>query len=179
MTIDQLQYDDMIQEALRGVMAQAIETVAKSGFPGEHHFLIVFRTRRPDVEISEALLRRFPEEMTIVLQHQFWDLKTDSTGFDVTLSFSNVMEHMRIPYSAVKAFTDPSVKFGLQFHVEEGEDAPIEHDAEIHTLQDDMTAGAPSRPARQEKEAPQDAASETDGQEASGDVVSLDAFRKK
>jgi len=164
MTGDFLQYDEMIQEALRGVMAQALESVARNGFPGEHHFLIVFRTDFPGVDISDTLRRRFPHEMTIVLQHQFWDLKTDAESFSVDLSFSNVLEHLHIPFTAVKAFTDPSVKFGLQYAVDEEICSPP-------GPEDEEPAPA----------APGDDASEDDAdvKEGSGDVISLDAFRKK
>lgn len=175
MTEERLLYDDMIQEALRGVMAQAIEIVEQNGPQGEHHFLIVFRSEYPGVEMSQALLRRFPHEMTIVLQHQFWDLKTDSTGFEVDLSFNNVMEHLRIPYAAVKAFTDPSVKFGLQFHVEDAKGAPESQEAEVHTLKDEQASGAPSSTSSQDKTTKDAARTE----ETTGAVVSLDAFRKK
>ncbi len=110
-----LRYDRMVERALRGVMRDALSHVAKHGLPGAHHFYLTFRTTHSGVRMDDVLKARFPEEMTIVLQHQFWDLTVDDTGFAVTLSFSNVPQRLTIPFSAVTTFNDPSVNFALQF----------------------------------------------------------------
>lgn len=110
-----LRYDLMVEGALRGVMRDALTHAAKHGLPGAHHFYLSFRTGYPGVQLDQSLTARFPEEMTIVLQHQFWDLKVDQDGFAVTLSFANTPQRLVIPFAAVTAFNDPSVNFGLQF----------------------------------------------------------------
>jgi uncharacterized protein len=110
-----LRYDRMVERALRGVMRDALSHVAKHGLPGAHHFYLTFRTTHSGVRMDDTLKARFPEEMTIVLQHQFWDLTVEDTGFAVTLSFSNVPQRLNVPFSAVTTFNDPSVNFALQF----------------------------------------------------------------
>ncbi len=110
-----LRYDVMVEAALRGVMRDALTHVIEHGLPGAHHFYLSFRTGHPGVQIDQSLKARFPEEMTIVLQHQFWDLTVDDDGFAVTLSFSNTRQRLIVPFAAVTAFNDPSVNFGLQF----------------------------------------------------------------
>ncbi len=152
-----MHYDDMAQEALRGVIRKALDVAKNEGLPGEHHFYISFRTRAPGVSISAKLLAQYPEEMTIVLQHQFWDLDVRDDGFSVVLTFNKIPETLVVPYAAVHAFFDPSVQFGLQFEVPKP-DAALE--AEITV---------PAAPSTEDKSAPK-------GDSA---VVSLDAFRKK
>jgi hypothetical protein len=149
-----MHYDVMAQEALRGVIRRALEVALKKGLPGEHHFYISFRTEAPGVEISEKLKKQYPEEMTIVLQHQFWNLDVREDGFSVDLTFNKIPEKLVVPYSAVQGFFDPSVQFGLQFEVKKPE-------------------GAPEAPKRV------DAKEETVAPSGNGGVVSLDAFRKK
>jgi len=112
---DGLRYDAMVESALRGVVRRALAYAAERGLPGDHHFYISFRTTHPGVDIPAALRARYPEEMTIVLQHQFWGLDVGEEAFGVTLSFSDVPERLTIPFAAVSAFADPSVRFGLQF----------------------------------------------------------------
>ena len=112
---DKLHYDRMMENALRGVVREALETAAATGLPGEHHFYVTFRTDYPEVDIPARLKQRHPDEMTIVLQHQFWDLKVEADRFGVTLSFDRVHERLIVPYAAITAFVDPSVQFGLQF----------------------------------------------------------------
>ncbi len=155
MAEDQMHYDEMAQEALRGVIRKALEVAKGPGLPGEHHFYISFRTRAPGVSISEKLRGQYPEEMTIVLQHQFWNLDVREDGFSVDLTFNKIPETLVVPYSAVHAFFDPSVQFGLQFEVK-----PV-----------DASADAPKAVA--------DAAPAADAPKPEGAVVSLDAFRKK
>ncbi|MGL5838036.1 MAG: SspB family protein [Sphingorhabdus sp.] len=111
-------YDDVVQEALRAVVSRVLGEVAANGLPGEHHFYITFKTRAPGVNIPVHLMERFPDEMTIVLQHKYWDLKVEEEHFEVGLSFSQVPSHLSIPFSAITAFVDPAVDFALQFHVE-------------------------------------------------------------
>jgi hypothetical protein len=117
--VDSLDYDQLIQEALRDVVRKTLQTVSKKGLPGNHHFYITFRTDRGDVVMPEYLREQHPDEVTVVLQHQFWDLNIDTSSFSVTLSFNGHHERLVIPYGALVSFMDPSVKFGLQFTPEE------------------------------------------------------------
>lgn len=115
MAVDHIRYDILTQAALRGVMRKVLSDAAKHGLPGEHHFYISFDTRADGVKISPRLHEQYPEEMTIILQHQFWDLAVHEDGFEVGLSFGGIAEKLVVPFSAVKGFFDPSVQFGLQF----------------------------------------------------------------
>lgn len=117
MARDSLHYDRMVESALRGVVRQALAAVVEQGLPGNHHFYLTFRTNQPGVEIADRLRAQYPQEMTIVLQHQFWGLEVNDEFFVVNLSFSNVPERLKVPYAALVSFVDPSVKFGLQFQV--------------------------------------------------------------
>ena len=115
MAIDQIRYDILTQDALRGVVRQVLTDAAKKGLPGEHHFFITFDTKAPGVRLSARMREQYPEEMTIVLQHQFWDLKVGEDNFEVGLSFGGVPESLLVPFEAIKSFFDPSIQFGLQF----------------------------------------------------------------
>src|SRR5918995_5468627 len=115
MAVDHIRYDLLAQEALRGVIARVLADVAKNGFPGDHHLYITFDTRAAEVRISPRLHEIYPEDMTIVLQHQFWDLTVTEDGFEVGLSFKGVPERLAVPFAAIKGFFDPSVDFGLKF----------------------------------------------------------------
>ena len=115
MTDDQIRYDVLTQEALRSVIRAVLERVGRTGLPGEHHLYIAFDTQAEGVSISKRLKEQYPDEMTIVLQYQFWDLEVTEERFEVKLSFNNVPERLVVPFAAVKAFFDPSVQFGLQF----------------------------------------------------------------
>ncbi len=129
MAVDHIRYDLLTQQALRAVVKRVIADVAKTGtLPGEHHFYITFVTGAPGVRISSRLREQYPDEMTIVLQHQFWDLAVSDTHFEVALSFNGISEKLYVPLDAVKGFFDPSVQFGLQFETmtEEKEAAPEE-----------------------------------------------------
>lgn len=137
-------YDDIVQEALRAVVGRVLgEIVATGGtLPGAHHFYITFKTTAPGVDIPPALIARFPDEMTIVLENRFWDLSVRDDGFSVGLSFNQVGSMLHIPYSAITAFVDPSVDFGLQFHVEAPAESrapqePAENDPPIAVAADD------------------------------------------
>ena len=120
-------YDDVVQEALRAVVGRVLGDVAINGLPGDHHFYITFKTQAPGVSIPQHLHERFPDEMTIVLQHKYWDLKVEDEHFEVGLSFSQIPSHLVIPYSAITAFVDPSVDFALQFQVD-ASDEEMEHE---------------------------------------------------
>lgn len=174
MAEDHIRYDILAQEALRGVMRKVLAEVARTGLPGSHHFFITFLTGAPGVRISSRLRERYPEQMTIVVQFQYWDLKVSETGFEIGLSFSDVPEKLEIPFSAVRGFYDPSVNFELEFDVK----------AEVPSLSADQQPkleAAPAKKAEPKKKAAEpekDTAAEA-GSAKSADVVSLDAFRKK
>lgn len=168
MAEETLRYDRMMQEALRGIVRQALATVAETGFPGAHHFYITFRTRHPGVDIPQHLHATYPDEMTIVLQHQFYGLEIDDVRFSVTLSFRKRLERLTIPFAAVTAFVDPGVNFGLQFQPDEAEGprlAAVPADAEAEERPDKQPGAAGPAPKA--------------GEESGEKIVSLDAFRKK
>lgn len=165
MKVPGLDYKAMVEESLRGVVREALSQVAAHGLPGDHHFYITFRTAFPGVEIPEYLQKRFPAEMTIVLQHQFDFLEVEPTGFSVTLKFTNVPERLVIPFLAITMFADPSVNFALPFQPPELPPA-----AQVETLKPAAAKAVEPRPA----EPPA-----ADSGEKSGEVVSLDKFRKK
>lgn len=123
-------YDDIVQEALRAVVGRVLGQVESSGgtLPGDHHFYITFKTGAPGVSIPTHLKERFPDEMTIVLQNKFWDLKVDDLGFTVGLSFNQMPAKLDVPFAAITAFVDPAVDFGLQFQSVAGPDEPEPHD---------------------------------------------------
>lgn len=108
-------YEEMVQESLRDVVHAALDLTAKEGLPGAHHFYISFKTDYPGVQLADYLKERHPDEMTIVLQHQFWGLEVDDNGFYITLSFSDSQERIYVPFHALLSFMDPYAKFGLQF----------------------------------------------------------------
>jgi uncharacterized protein len=169
---DQMGYEALAQEALRGVVKAALKRAAgPGGLPGAHHFYVTFKTRAPGVSIPPELAEKYPDEMTIVIQHQFWDLAPGETFFSVTLRFGGQPKRLSMPYQAVTRFYDPSVQFLLQFEPPEGEAAPAT--AELLPLR---------RPEPVEAAAPPEVASEEDepGPEDDGPkIVSLDKFRKK
>lgn len=168
MSEDLLRYDLMIEAALRDVVRETLATVAQNGLPGEHHFYITFLTNFPGVEIPEYLKKQYADEMTIVLQYQFFGLKLEDDIFGVTLSFNNVKERLRIPVEAITTFADPSVNFALQFQSGQSDDDDEEGD-------DNMRDNANSD-SQAEKEK---ASAKAKGEEKRGEVISLDMFRKK
>jgi hypothetical protein len=115
MAVDHIRYDLLAQEALRGVLRTVLSDAAKNGLPGDHHFFVTFDTCAEGVRLSQRMRAQYPKEMTIILQHQFWDLSVTEDAFEVGLSFGGVPERLAIPFSAVRGFYDPSVEFGLQF----------------------------------------------------------------
>jgi hypothetical protein len=161
MAQDHIRYDILTQEALRGVVRKVLAEVAKTGLPGEHHFFISFITKAPGVRVSQRLLDQYPNDMTIVLQNQFWDLKVGDAGFEVGLSFDDKPETLVIPFTAIKGFFDPSVQFGLQLTGA----VPVTSDDEKAEAAEPAKLAAASSPA----------ATEAAGEK----VISLDAFRKK
>ena len=165
MATDEIRYDLLTQDAMRTVMRTVLADVASRGLPGEHHFLITFDTRAEGVRLSPRLKADFPAEITIVLQHRFWDLRVETDAFDVDLSFNQVREHLHVPFRAVKTFLDPSVQFGVQFAVEVDE-AP----------QPERAAPATGEHVAPQKESGSAAPA---AREEGAEVVSLDRFRKK
>ncbi|HUA51866.1 MAG TPA: ClpXP protease specificity-enhancing factor SspB [Candidatus Sulfotelmatobacter sp.] len=175
MPINQLRYDQMIEEALRGVVRRALRTVTETGLPGSHHFYITFKTTAPGVELAPGLKEKYPEEMTIVLQHQFWGLEVGPELFAVTLKFNEVPERLVVPFAAVTAFADPAAKFGLQFQQETGA-APEE--ATGTDAPAARSVGAPAARAKAETPTPP-AADDAGAPAGDAKVVALDNFRRK
>lgn len=177
MAEDLMRYDLLAQDALRGVVRAALQRVARTGLPGDHHFYIAFKTRAPGVLISERLLAKYPEEITIVLQHRFWGLDVGDERFVVELTFDDIPEKLFVPYAAITGFFDPSVQFGLQFQTGEATEAvePGNDDTD-----DDVPAATEASPGDEKPAGADQAEGTADGEaEPGADVVSLDAFRKK
>lgn len=160
-----MDYQALVEGAMRTVVREALRRVAADGLPGDHHMYITFRTQAPDVDIASRLVAQYPDEMTIVIQHQFWGLEVSEDAFEITLSFSGKNERLHIPLDAVTGFADPSVNFGLQFKTAETDEDEAD---EIDDLPDlaDATDDPPGEP-------------DPDDPPKSGEVVALDAFRKK
>lgn len=200
MVQDLIRYDILAQDALRGVIRKVLMEVNKAGLPGNHHFFITFLTEAPGVRISSRLKEKYPEQMTIVLQHQYWDLVVTDQLFEVGLSFGEIAEKLVIPFSAIRGFYDPSVNFELEFDVSiamptgDNDTDNLEIVSELRPQDDGLTtdeAETPAKPAK--KTAKKTDRSKTASKDGSGDapetteeapkpsadVVSLDAFRKK
>jgi hypothetical protein len=187
MATDHIRYDILAQAALRGVVRTVLADAAKKGLPGDHHFKISFTTTAPGVRLSDRMRAQYPQEMTIVLQHQFWDLLVGEEGFEVGLSFGGVPERVAVPFEAVTAFFDPSVQFGFQFETIESEAGAADGAAATKTA--DHAAPAAIRPsavpAKADALPPSPAASPAPGapptgaEGGGGEVVRLDRFRKK
>ncbi len=181
MPVDHIRYDILAQEALRGLVRKVLADAAKNGLPGEHHFYITFDTTADGVQLSPRLRQQYPDTMTVVMQHQFWDMKVTEAAFEVGMSFGGIAERLVIPFDAISAFADPSVQFGLQFEqlAEAGDE----------TAEPAPTQARPRKPARhapRPAEPTPAAANPADAPEPepapdrpSGDVVRLDRFRKK
>ena len=167
-----LRYDRMVEHALRSVVRKALAEAAQRGLPGEHHFYITFHTDRAGVGIADWLRQQYPQEMTIILQHQFWDLTVEEERFAVTLSFGGRHERLTIPFESVTRFADPSVKFGLQFEAAE-EEAEVKPSA--------TAAASPKASKQADAPAPTPAARSPASSDSpkGADVVALDSFRKK
>ena len=185
---DHIRYDLLAQQALRGVVRTVLTDVAKKGLPGEHHFKITFNTVAPVVRLSDRLLAQYPEAMTIILQHQFWDLGVSERAFEVGLSFGGISERLVVPFDAIIAFYDPAVQFGFQFEAIDAAAAdqrsetakpgsgPDEKAAQPAALPAGKTAaGKKSAPAPEKTTEPPPDGDDSGG----GEVVRLDRFRKK
>jgi hypothetical protein len=179
MAEDLIRYDILAQDALRGVVRKVLSEVARTGLPGEHHFFISFATRAPGVRISSRLLAQYPEEMTIVLQHQFWDLTVTEQAFEVGLSFNNVPERLLVPFTAIKGFADPSVQFGLQFELASPAEAPAGDIEGVEPVEPAAPVPLPANPTQETDAQQTDSTQAAEQQQAAAQVVSLDAFRKK
>jgi hypothetical protein len=181
MAVDHIRYDLLAQEALRGVVRHVLADAAKNGLPGDHHFYISFDTGADGVRISPRLREQYPDEITIILQHQFWDLNVTDDSFEVGLSFGGVPERLVVPFAAIKGFFDPSVQFGLQFEtIEPGADAATASDsntAEGAASRPKTTSSSSKRPEPENRQ-PTDTPSEA-ADKPMGEVVRLDRFRKK
>ena len=169
MATDHIRYDVLARDALRGVLRRVLADAAEHGLPGEHHFFITFLSTAEGVKLSPRLLAQYPEEMTVILQHQFWDLVVTEDRFEVGLSFGGIPERLVVPFNSIKSFFDPSVQFGLQF-----EPADTAADAPAVNLPAVPAASALTVPATaaENKDEP---AKPSEGAE----VVRLDRFRKK
>jgi len=171
MATDHIRYDVLTRDALRGVLRRVLSDAAAHGLPGEHHFFITFLSKAEGVKISPRLLAQYPDEMTIILQHQFWDLVVTEDRFEVGLSFGGIPERLVVPFHAIKSFVDPSVQFGLSFEPPEA-------------LGDTPAAGLPAAPAPSAVAAPAPPAAEDQPEPSTkpsegAEVVRLDRFRKK
>ncbi|KCV81797.1 hypothetical protein ATO10_10640 [Actibacterium atlanticum] len=151
---EHIEYGQLMHSAMRGLIRKVLTDVAQNGLPGEHHFFITFDTTDPDAALADWLRERYPEEMTVVIQHWFENLEVDEDGFSITLNFGNSPEPLYIPLDAIRTFVDPSVEFGLRFETQDEDD---EDEEELEELSEDNTEEAPK---------------------ADAEVVSLDQFRK-
>lgn len=170
-----IDYGRLVEQALRQVVRDALSFVAEHGLPGRHHIYITFRSDHPDVELEDSLRARYPTEMTIVLQYEFWGLEVGDDRFSVTLSFGGAPQRLTVPFEAVTVFADPSVEFGLQFTTDKAQ-------SPVHVVEPVEDAAQRERPKRRTPatvtELPKPAAPAEDD-EKGGEVVALDRFRKK
>ena len=184
MAVDHIRYDLLAQQALRGVVRTVLADAAKNGLPGEHHFYIAFDTRAEGVRLSSRMRTQYPEEMTIVLQHQFWDLIVTDDSFEVGLAFGGITERLLVPFSAITGFSDPSVQFGVQFTQigeageasESGGAAPATKTRPPAKHKNAPPPTIAPTAANREKSEPED---DPDKPTAGGEVVRFDRFRKK
>ena len=152
-----IDYGNLMHQAMRGLIREVMQRIADDGLPGAHHFFITFDTTHPDVQIADWLSQRYPEEMTVVMQHWYENLEVGEDGFSVTLNFGDAPEPVYIPYDAIQTFVDPSVEFGLRFEAAEEDDEEDEDDTAVEPPEaEDAEAGGQSK----------------------ADIVSLDSFRK-
>ena len=187
MTNPQIDYASLVEKALLRVVREVLASVARDGLPGRHHLYITFRSDHPGVVMDDTLCARYPNEMTIVLQHEFWELEVEGDRFAVTLKFNGVPQHLEIPFEAVTVFADPSVDFGLQFtragapEAEPAAPAPV---ATLPVAADKPDQLTPERIAEAPEAAGKVAAKAEAGEDKAKDrkedkIVTLDRFRKK
>jgi hypothetical protein len=188
MATDLIRYDLLVQDALRSVVRKVLADTARSGLIGEHHFNIAFKTQAPGVVVPPAVKQRFPDEMSIILQHEFWDLVVTQDGFEVSLNFSRKPERLTVPFDSITGFTDPSVPFGFKLEPRVAE--PAASPAPAATRQQTSPPSpakpppakpAPAKPPAQPVAAAKSAQRAEKPAEPTGEakVVSIDAFRKK
>jgi hypothetical protein len=169
MATDHIRYDVLARDALRGVLRRVLADAAEHGLPGEHHFFITFLSTAEGVKLSPRLLAQYPEEMTVILQHQFWDLVVTEDRFEVGLSFGGVPERLVVPFNSIKSFFDPSVQFGLQFEPTEVATETPAANLPVTPAAAGLPVSAPSTETADESAKPSEGA----------EVVRLDRFRKK
>ncbi len=173
MATDHIRYDVLARDALRGVLRRVLTDAAEHGLPGEHHFFITFLSTAEGVKLSPRLLAQYPEEMTVILQHQFWDLTVTEDRFEVGLSFGGIPERLVVPFNSIKSFFDPSVQFGLQFEAADADaEEPASNLPAVPAPSPVASAVTAPEPATDDQDEP---AKPSEGAE----VVRLDRFRKK
>ena len=184
---DRFHYDALVDDALRSVVRRVLRQVADKGLPGSHHFYISFRSTDPGVQLPDYLRAKYPEEMTIVLQHQYWDLIIHDDFFEVTVSFNKQQERIKVPFAALSAFVDPSVRFGLQFDRKDKSGASAEKaepppPTPLPAPEKRPSLGAPAGETAATDAKPDEAdQAETEGkpEDPASKIVKLDSFRKK
>ena len=197
MSKDLIDYNALVEDGLRSVVREALRRVAEEGWPGTHHAYITFKTAAPGVEVPDFLHTRYPDELTIVLQHQFWGLEVEDDSFSVTLSFNKVGHRIVVPFAALTSYADPSIKFGLQFGQAQkpakmagarsrpapaavsGENAPKANGEKVVPEAHGDDSPDPEVSSEESGEIPAEAGGETSTEESEEKVVALDRFRKK
>jgi len=182
MTTDLIRYDLLVQDALRSVVRKVLADTARGGLMGEHHFNIAFKTQAPGVAVPAAIKQRFPDEMSIILQHEFWDLVVTQDAFEVSLNFSRKPERLTVPFDSITGFTDPSVPFGFKLEPRVSELAapePKEANPRPAPAKPAPAKSASAKPAQPAPAAKSAQPQETPTEPAGAKVVSIDAFRKK
>jgi uncharacterized protein len=182
MPTDLIRYDLLVQDALRSVVRKVLSDTARAGLLGDHHFNIAFKTHAPGVVVPPAIRSRFPDEMSIILQHEFWDLAVTQDVFEVSLNFSRKPERLTVPFDAITGFTDPSVPFGFKLEPRVSEQPPEPKSAPTPTAprrSESAPAPAPAKPASAKAADPAAPAEKAPEPAGAAKVVSIEAFRKK
>jgi uncharacterized protein len=179
MATDHIRYDVLTRDALRGVLRRVLTDAAEHGLPGEHHFYIIFLSNADGVKLSPRLLAQYPEEMTIILQHQFWDLVVTEDRFEVGLSFGGIPERLVVPFAAIKSFVDPSVHFQLEFPPSDAEAETPTANLPAVPAASALSVAAPAAAAESKTDGKDEGAKEPAKPGEGAEVVRLDRFRKK